>query len=182
MIPAFFRRRKYAQDLLTYRKIFSLIFLSFSYLGVRFFMKITLAIILFFVVNTLYAQNGELSKQQIRFVMDKQIAGWNSGNVDSFMLGYAQFDSLRFASGGSVTYGWKNMLERYKKSYPTKEKMGHLMFSEISIDLISSDAAVVFGKWKLKRANDEPWGLFTLLFKHNNGEWRIIHDHTSTGN
>ncbi len=182
MIPAFFRRRKYAQDLLKYRKIFSLIFQSFSYLGVHFSMKTILVVIMFVVVNALNAQNSEQSKQQIRFVMDKQVAGWNSGNIDSFMLGYAQFDSLRFASGGSVTYGWKNMLERYKKNYPTKEKMGYLTFDQISIDLISPDAAVAFGKWSLKRSTDEPWGLFTLLFKHKNGVWRIVHDHTSSGN
>jgi ketosteroid isomerase-like protein len=145
-------------------------------------MKITLVVILFVVVNALHAQNSEQSKQQIRLIMNKQIDGWNSGNIDSFMLGYAQFDSLRFASGGTVTYGWKNMLERYKKSYPTKEKMGVLTFSEISIDIISSNAAVAFGKWSLKRTHGESWGLFTLLFKYRNDEWRIVHDHTSSGN
>ncbi len=145
-------------------------------------MKTILLIIIFFVVNTLHTQNNEQSKQQIRLVMDQQIAGWNSGNVDSFMIGYAKFDSLRFASGSTVTYGWKNMLERYKKSYPTKEKMGILTFGNISIDLISPDAAIAFGKWDLKRSHDEPWGLFTLLFRHKNGEWRIVHDHTSSGN
>lgn len=138
--------------------------------------------ILLFVGNVVYAQSSEQSTQQIRFVMDRQIAGWNSGNIDSFMIGYAQFDSLRFASGGTVTYGWKEMLQRYKNSYPTNDKMGILTFSEVSINLISFDAAVVFGKWRLKRSNDSPWGLFTLLFRHNNGEWRIVHDHTSSGN
>ena len=145
-------------------------------------MKIVILIISLFVVNTLHAQNNEQSKQQIRRVMDQQVAGWNSGNIDSFMVGYARFDSLRFASGGSVTYGWKNMLERYKKNYPTKENMGILTFSQISIDLISQDAAIAFGEWSLKRSKDEPRGLFTLLFRQKNGEWRIVHDHTSSGN
>jgi ketosteroid isomerase-like protein len=145
-------------------------------------MKTFVLIISLFVGNAVFAQSSEQSKHQIRLVMDRQITGWNSGNIDSFMNGYAQFDSLRFASGGTVTYGWKEMLQRYKNSYPTNDKMGILTFSEISIDLISFDAAVVFGKWRLKRNNDSPWGLFTLLFRHNNGEWRIVHDHTSSGN
>ena len=98
------------------------------------------------------------------------------------MQGYAQSDSLRFASGGTVTYGWNSMLERYKKSYPTKEKMGLLTFADITVDIISNDAAIVFGKWSLKREKDEPWGLFTLLFKNKSGVWRIVHDHTSSGN
>ena len=145
-------------------------------------MKTLVLLTLFFIGNTLFAQTNEQSKHQIRFVLDQQVAGWNSGNIDSFMTGYEQFDSLRFASGGTITYGWKNMLLRYKKSYPTKEKMGTLTFGEITIDLISSDAALAFGKWTLKRSTDAPWGLFTVLFKYKNGEWRIIHDHTSSGN
>ncbi|MDP1676368.1 MAG: nuclear transport factor 2 family protein [Bacteroidota bacterium] len=145
-------------------------------------MKTIALVISLFLVNASLAQNTEQRKKQIQLVIDRQVAGWNSGNIDSFMTGYVQFDSLRFASGGSVTYGWKNMLERYKKNYPSKEKMGVLTFSQISIDLISSDAAMVFGKWSLKRSNDEPWGLFTLLFRNTSGEWRIVHDHTSSGN
>jgi ketosteroid isomerase-like protein len=145
-------------------------------------MKTAVLILIIAATAVLHAQHNEQMEHQIRLVMDKQIAGWNSGNVDSFMIGYAQFDSLRFASGGTVTYGWKNMLQRYKKSYATKETMGILTFGEITIDPISNDAAVVFGKWSLKRRTDEPWGLFTLLFKHINGEWRIVHDHTSSGN
>ncbi len=145
-------------------------------------MKIITLIIVFFITVPLLAQNTDQSKHQIRLVIDRQVSEWNSGNIDSFMVGYKQFDSLRFASGGSVTYGWKNMLDRYKKSYPTKEKMGVLTFSQISIELISPDAALVFGTWSLKRTIDTPRGLFTLLFKHTNGEWRIVHDHTSSGN
>ncbi len=121
-------------------------------------------------------------KQQIISVLHRQTEGWNSGNIESFMQGYAQSDSLRFASGGTVTYGWNSMLERYKKSYPTKEKMGLLTFADITVDIISNDAAIVFGKWSLKREKDEPWGLFTLLFKNKSGVWRIVHDHTSSGN
>lgn len=126
-------------------------------------------------------ENTEV-QQQIMSVLNHQIEGWNEGNIDSFMKGYAASDSLRFASGGTVTYGWSNMLERYKKSYPSKETMGVLTFSNITVDIVSDDAALVFGKWTLKREKDEPWGLFTLLFKNKSGVWRIVHDHTSSGN
>jgi len=98
------------------------------------------------------------------------------------MQGYAKSDSLRFASGGNVTYGWNTMLARYKKSYSTKETMGTLTFTDITIDLLSDRAAIVFGTWKLKRENDTPWGLFTLICKNIKGEWHIVHDHTSSGN
>lgn len=96
------------------------------------------------------------------------------------MDGYVRNDSLRFASGGSVTYGWTTMLGRYRKGYPSPEAMGVLEFSGISITVISPEAAVVFGTWTLRRNADTPAGLFTLLFRKINGSWRIVHDHTSS--
>ncbi|MBI2427540.1 MAG: nuclear transport factor 2 family protein [Ignavibacteriales bacterium] len=134
--------------------------------------------------SSLAAQPTPVDTSKIRTailsVIERQVNGWNNGSVDEFMDGYARTDSLRFASGGSVTYGWKPMLERYKSRYTTKEAMGILVFSNVSVSIISNDAALVFGKWTLKRKNDTPQGLFTLLFRMIDGEWRIVHDHTSS--
>ena len=38
-----------------------------------------------------------------------------------------------------------------------------------------------FGRWTLEREADLPTGLFTLVFELKNGEWVIVHDHTSAG-
>lgn len=95
------------------------------------------------------------------------------------MQGYAQSDSLRFASGANVQRGWKAALERYKKSYPNKAAMGTLTFSDLEITTLAPDAALVLGRWKLHREKDEPEGLFTLVFRYTASGWRILHDHTS---
>jgi len=113
-------------------------------------------------------------------VLGRQVAGWNSGSIDTFMDGYARSDSLRFASGGTVTYGWTTMLGRYHTGYSTPEAMGVLEFSGISISVISPEAALVFGTWTLRRKADTPAGLFTLLIRKIDGAWRIVHDHTSS--
>jgi ketosteroid isomerase-like protein len=52
-------------------------------------------------------------------------------------------------------------------------------FSDLEIARLSGDAAVVLGRWKLKRANDEPHGRFTLILRLTSEGWRIVHDHTS---
>ena len=121
-------------------------------------------------------------QQEITAILKRQVDGWNSGDIELFMQGYLRSDSLRFASGGNVTFGWNNMLERYKKNYSSKEIMGVLSFTDVTIDVISTNAALVFGRWNVKRQKDEPHGLFSLLFKKQNGEWRIVHDHTSSAN
>ena len=118
--------------------------------------------------------------RSIKMVMNKQVRAWNAGDIEEYMSGYDKSDSLRFASGGTVSYGWESTLERYKKGYPDKSSMGHLSFSEIDIKVISDEAAVVFGRWDLTREDNTTLsGLFTLLFKKTDPGWRIIYDHTS---
>jgi len=69
--------------------------------------------------------------------------------------------------------------DRYRQKYSDRGKMGTLTFSEIEITLLSSDSAVVLGRWSLERAKDRPHGCFTLIFKRLPEAWRIVHDHTS---
>lgn len=115
----------------------------------------------------------------IKAVMDAQRDAWNRGDIEGYMDGYDRSDKTIFVSGDNVRRGWQTVLERYKKAYDTREKMGVLTFSDLEINLLSNDSAVVLGSWSLKRANDQPHGKFTLIFKRTLKGWRIIHDHTS---
>jgi uncharacterized protein (TIGR02246 family) len=116
----------------------------------------------------------------IRSVIEAQRDAWNRGDIEGYMNGYDRSDNTVFVSGDSVTRGWKTVLERYKKTYDTREKMGQLTFSDLEITKLTNDNAVVIGRWLLKRAADEPHGRFTLIFKKTKQGWRIIHDHTSS--
>jgi ketosteroid isomerase-like protein len=116
----------------------------------------------------------------IRSVIETQRDAWNKGNIEGYMDGYDRSDNTVFVSGDTVTHGWQTVLERYKKGYDTREKMGQLTFSDLEFTILSKDSAVVVGRWLLKRANDEPHGRFTLIFKKTKQGWRIIHDHTSS--
>lgn len=118
--------------------------------------------------------------RDVRAVLDAQVAAWNRGDIDGFMDGYARSDETVFVSGDTVTHGWQTVLDRYKKSYNSREKMGTLAFSELEIKVLSSDAAVVLGRWQLTRASDTPHGRFTLIFRRTQQGWRIVHDHTSS--
>lgn len=116
----------------------------------------------------------------IRAVLDAQVAAWNRGDIEGFMDGYARSDSTVFVSGDDLTRGWQTVLDRYKKGYDTREKMGTLEFSDLEIKIISKDAAVASGRWQLTRAKDVPHGRFTLIFRRAGRNWRIVHDHTSS--
>ncbi|HEV7375668.1 MAG TPA: nuclear transport factor 2 family protein [Pyrinomonadaceae bacterium] len=116
----------------------------------------------------------------IRAVLDTQVAAWNRGDIEGFMDGYWRSDETVFVSGDTVTHGWAVVLDRYKKGYDTRDKMGTLAFSDLEIKLISKDAAVALGRWQLTRASDTPHGRFTLIFRRTPQGWRIVHDHTSS--
>jgi ketosteroid isomerase-like protein len=115
----------------------------------------------------------------IRAVLDAQRDAWNRGDIEDYMEGYERSKDTVFVSGDNVTRGWQTVLERYKKNYDTREKMGVLTFSDLEINLLNETSAVVLGRWMLKRAQDEPHGRFTLIFKRTKKGWKIVHDHTS---
>lgn len=121
----------------------------------------------------------EKTKAAIKKVMDEQTAAWNRGDIEGFMKGYWNSPEMMFVSGDSMTKGWQPTLDRYKKSYDSRSKMGNLTFSELEITLTGKDSAVVFGRFTLEREKDKPTGLFTLNFRKFNDGWKIILDHTS---
>ncbi len=135
-----------------------------------------------FAATSLFAQTGARDERigaEIRRVMNDQTAAWNAGDIEGFMRGYWNSPELKFVSGANVTKGWQPTLDRYKKSYDSRAKMGVLAFSDLEITILSKDAAVVLGNWKLQREADAPGGKFTLIFRKFKDGWRIVHDHTS---
>lgn len=130
-----------------------------------------------------YAANASDVESEVRGVLDEQVDAWNEGSILRFMDGYARTDSLRFASGGDVWYGWERTLQRYRESFADAAAMGTLSFDELDVDVLSSDRAIVFGRWRLSRTGtaSDAGGLFTLLFENRPEGWRIVYDHTSSG-
>jgi ketosteroid isomerase-like protein len=115
----------------------------------------------------------------IRAIIDAQAAAWNRGDIDGFMAGYAHSPETTFVSGDEVTRGWQTVRDRYAKKYDSREKMGSLTFSGLTINPLCDDAAIVLGSWRLQRKDDQPHGKFTLLFRKLPEGWRIVLDHTS---
>lgn len=135
--------------------------------------------VLLLLAVAISAQSAAKAKADIRAVMDAQAAAWNNGDIDGFMRGYWNSPDLVFVSGANVTRGWQPTLDRYKKGYDSRAKMGTLTFSDLEITVLSKDSAVVLGSWSLAREKDNPHGKFTLIFRKFKDGWRIVMDHTS---
>ena len=128
-----------------------------------------------FAIN-LFAQRSQ--SDLILKLLEDQRQAWNRGDLNEYMQGYNQSDSLLFVGKSGPQYGWNNTLKNYKKSYPNKSAMGYLSFDIKEIKMIAADHAFVLGAWHLKRENDEPKGYFTLLVKKIQGQWKVIADHS----
>lgn len=115
---------------------------------------------------------------QLRQLVNQQVRDWNRGDIDAFMKGYWKSEQLSFASGGQVTRGWQATRDRYHRRYPDRAAMGELEFSQLEVELLGPDAAYMLGRWKLQKESSME-GNFTLLFRKMEGEWKIVHDHTS---
>lgn len=121
-------------------------------------------------------------EQEVWDLLGEQEAAWNRGDLEAFMrLGYWNSKELTFYSGGEITRGFDEMLERYRRNYesPGKER-GHLTFNIYGVQALADDAALAHGRWDLDyEAKPDVGGLFTLVLRKELHGWRIIHDHTS---
>ena len=134
-------------------------------------------------IHGLTAPSSEEHKsdhEAILAILNAQQAAWNRGDVDAFLTGYWQSPEVTFSGSNGVSRGWDEVLARYKRNYPDRAAMGQLDFSELEFRFLGPDAALVLGRWHLKRENDELGGVFSLVWERFPDGWKIIHDHTST--
>lgn len=141
-------------------------------------MKKTILLLLILFVGMTYAQSGNeaIDKSEILEVMKLQEKAWSNNDLEGFMQGYWKSDSLKFYGSSGLTKGWQQTLDNYKKGYPTKEHSGTLKFKINDISKIDDGSYWVMGAYYLKRSVGDANGVFLIIFKKINGEWKIVAD------
>ena len=112
---------------------------------------------------------------EVASIMQSQQDAWNRGDIDSFMIGYWESDSLLFIGKSGVNNGYHKTLSNYKKGYPNKEAMGNLTFTNRSWTQLSDEVALLIGAWKI---SEDQHGMYSLIWKKLEGKWLIIADHS----
>ena len=140
-------------------------------------MKKIFFITLLFITSSSFSQNK--NETVIRKMLSAQETEWNKGNLESFMKGYWQNDSLLFIGKNGPKFGYETTLENYKKGYPDTVHMGKFTSTIISMKKLSKSYYFVVGKWFLNRSVGDATGYYTLLIQKINGEWVIVADHSS---
>jgi hypothetical protein len=118
----------------------------------------------------------EDDKAAILKVMNNQEIAWSQNDLDSFMEGYYQSDSLKFYGKSGLTKGWQQTLDTYKKGYPSKDHSGTLYFKILDISPIENQSYWVMGSYVLNRNIGNSSGVFMIIFKKIEDEWKIVAD------
>lgn len=142
-------------------------------------MRYLALLIALLAVQSVVLAQPSVEETKIRILLANQVTQWNRGNIDGYMVGYWEHDSLVFIGKNGPTYGYQATLDRYKKAYPDLARMGTLTSTVINLRLLSPEWAYVTGQWQLKRTVGDAGGYYTLLLRKINGEWVIVEDHTS---
>lgn len=67
-------------------------------------MKKVLPFLLLFCYSPIFSQSADETK--IRNILNGQTSAWNRGDLEGFMKGYWESDSLMFIGKSGVTYGY----------------------------------------------------------------------------
>lgn len=119
---------------------------------------------------------ADRARAEITQVMRDSAKAWNDNDLDAFMASFHRSDDLRFVVPSGITMGWDDLKTRYARSIANSD----LRFSDLSIDVIRPDTALVFALFH----NDTKdggygYGATSLLMKKIDGQWVIVHDHSS---
>jgi uncharacterized protein (TIGR02246 family) len=125
----------------------------------------------------LFAQTDE-----IRALLKNSQEAWNRGDLTAFASAYEDSPDTTFIGREVTRGGTQAILDRYRRTYPNRDAMGTLGFSEIDVRILAPGVALATGKFELKRTTaggGDASGRFTLILRRSAAGWKIIHDHSS---
>ena len=118
----------------------------------------------------------------IKAVLQRQAADWNRGDLDAFAQGYKHAPDILFMGGNTIRRGYEQMLARYKQSYPDREHMGVLTFSELEVQPLHPQFATATGHFHLERTaagGGNADGFFLLVLEKTAQGWKVVRDDTT---
>ena len=118
-------------------------------------------------------------EQEVTATLHGQVAAWNSGDLEKCVQYYSE-ESIFV--GKQHSRGNAQVLKEYRRSYPTRERMGTLAYNDLEMRVLDANYVSVIGRFHLTRTaagGGDSAGVFTLLLRKTASGWKIILDHTS---
>jgi ketosteroid isomerase-like protein len=114
-------------------------------------------------------------------MLHRQAEDWNRGDLNAFAAGYKNSPEILFI-GSTTRRGYAQMLDAYRKSFPTREAMGTLDFTGLEVQPLDAHFATVTGHFHLERTaagGGDASGHFLLVLEKTPAGWKIVRDDTT---
>ncbi len=121
-------------------------------------------------------------KDAIVAMLNKQAVDWNRGDLEAFATGYKNSPDILFM-GQTIRRGYDQMLAGYRKSFPTRDAMGTLTFSNLEVQPLDEHFATVTGRFHLERTaagGGNAGGYYLLVVEKTPSGWKIVRDATTS--
>ncbi len=116
----------------------------------------------------------------IRQVIADMEVAWNRGDFRGYMAGFRNPDVV-FVSRGQFQRDWQGTLDHYVRDYGgDPARRGRLHFSDIRVEMLSSDAAQLISRYRLEGGGQPQDGINTRLMRKVDGRWVIALNHVSS--
>jgi len=125
-----------------------------------------------------------LAASEVESMLISSAASWNGGDLSGFLDDYWNSEELTFSGATGVTRGWEDVETRYRETYwAPGTARDSLRFEGIEVVPLGDGHALALGQYVLFRPEEggvvASSGYFSLVLQKMEGNWRILHDHTS---
>lgn len=114
-------------------------------------------------------------------VLETSTAGWNRGDLDAFLVPYAE--DATFVGSRGLLRGKPAIRDQYATSYFAPGRVrGTLNFRGIEVRMLSPRHALAVGSYVVTERGPgqaDATGPFSLTLERRPEGWRIVHDHSS---
>ena len=118
--------------------------------------------------------------KSIKRVFQESVDAWNRGNMDEHLKSYANLETVRYISSGTITMGKPAIAEAFKSRFPSPDLMGTLALKNLNVEVITATDALFMGEFYLERESAQASGAFTGRMQKFADGWAIVLDHSSS--
>ena len=114
----------------------------------------------------------------IRATLDSTAAGWNRGDLATYLAAYTP-DASEMLSDG-VAHGVDKIEQTMKQGFwKSGRPLQQLHYEHVEVRMLGEDHALVTGQFLLEGAGrPQRTGWFTTVWARTSDGWRMIHDHS----
>lgn len=118
--------------------------------------------------------------REVNRALAASAAGWNRGDLGTFMAVYFDSPTTTYWGSRGLLHGYAAIREHYAPRFTSGAPTDSLRFENVRARRLGTDYALATARWVLFRDDSvTSAGPFTLVLRRVEGEWKIIHDHSS---